>query len=333
MADLVSLGELLIDFVPQIRGVRLREVTAFQRAPGGAPANVAVGFSKLGGKSVFISKVGEDEFGYFLKEVLEREGVETTYIFTTKEAPTGLAFVSLRKDGERDFIFYRNPAADMLLRPEEIEEKVIAGSEIFHFGSISLISEPSRGATLLAAEYAVKHHKIVSFDPNLRPPLWPGLVEAKKQILGGLKYATILKVSQEELEFITGEANINAAAGELFKNYPALKVVAVTLGKDGCLLCLKKQKFYIRGFSLNTVDATGAGDGFTAGLLSYLHREMVRAQAEKGPAFLDGRQDEEFWRAAGRFANAAGGLVTTKEGAIPGMPDRHEVERLLAGSP
>lgn len=333
MADLVSLGELLIDFVPQIRGVKLREVPAFQRAPGGAPANVAVGFSKLGGKSGFISKVGEDEFGYFLKEVLEREGVDTTYIFTTKEALTGLAFVSLREDGDRDFIFYRNPSADMLLRPEDIGEKVIANSKIFHFGSISLISEPSRGATLLAAEYAVKHHKIVSFDPNLRPPLWPSLSEAKKQILGGLKYAAVLKVSQEELEFITEQSEINSAVGELFKNYSNLKTVAVTLGKDGCMLCLKNREFYVRGFSLNTVDTTGAGDGFTAGLLYYIHREMAHAHGEKGPDFLDWQQNEEFWKAAGRFANAVGGLVTTKQGAIPGMPDRHEVEKLLAGSP
>lgn len=317
MADLVCLGELLIDFVPTVAGSRIRDVAAFERAAGGAPANVAAGFAKLGGSSAFVGKVGDDEFGYFLEDTLRGAGIDITNLIKTTQAQTSLAFVSLRKDGERDFLFYRNPGADVLLTPEEVPLSLLQGSHIFHYGSISLISEPSRSATLHSAQTAADFGKLISYDPNLRPALWPNLTAAQEGIRQGLKWSNLLKVSQEELAFITGVEQISQATEVLFTQYSRLKLIAVTLGAQGSLLSLKDgRSFAIDPFSVQVVDTTGAGDGFTAGLLYRLNLHL--AEAGGRGALWD--QSDHFWQEAGIFANKVGALVVTRRGAIGAMP-------------
>jgi fructokinase len=325
MSDLLCIGEILVDFIPVIRGERLRDVPGFKRAAGGAPANVAVGFSRLGGKSGFISKVGADEFGTFLEETLRREGVDTTYVYKTDRALTCLAFVSLKEDGERDFIFYRSPSADMLLQPEEITEKVISGSKILHFGSISLIAGPAREATLKAAQIAFKSTKLVSFDPNLRAVLWPDMASARVEISKALQWTTILKASAEELAFICEGSGTTGGIKTLFSAYDSLKLVVVTLGRQGCQFYFRDHSLPVAGFNARAVDTTGAGDGFMAGLLWMINNEC-------GESDFEWDKDDKFWYSAGRFANAVGSLVVTKKGAIPALPNLEEVYPVLAGS-
>lgn len=327
MTDLVCCGEILIDFVPTVQGYGLRHTETFEKAAGGAPANVAVGFSRLGGRSSFVGKVGADEFGRFLQETLAAAGVNTDYLYLTEEALTGLAFVSLRDDGERDFMFYRRPAADMLLRPDEVPRELIERARILHFGSVSLIAEPARGATLAAAGFAAERGRLVSFDPNLRPALWPDLALARRQIRQGLAFASVLKASEEELIFITGEAG-TAGAARLFREYPRLVLIAVTSGQSGCMLCLRGRNYTLPAFPVKTVDTTGAGDGFTAGLLFMLNGQMI----ERHRDVMDWEIGDDFWMLAGRFANAVGALVVTGRGGIPAMPDRAAVERFLRKS-
>lgn len=329
MTDLVCLGELLIDFVPTVQGLLLRDVTNFEKAAGGAPANVAVGFARLGGTSSFVGKVGADEFGRFLRDTLAQAGVDTRYLLLTDEALTGLAFVSLRADGERDFLFYRNPATDMLLHPAEVPVELIEQTRIFHFGSVSLIASPAREATLDLAVLAGNRGKLVSFDPNLRPALWPDLGKAREQILRGLAMAGLLKVSQDELAFITGRRLPSEAVQWLFEKYPGLMLVATTLGREGCLISLRDRTIALPGFPIQAVDTTGAGDGFTAGLLFALNNAMT----EKGLATMEWENPWSFWTAAGRFANAVGALAVTKRGGIPAMPGRAAVEELLNLNP
>lgn len=319
--ELICLGELLIDFVPTVSGVGLRDVQQFEKAPGGAPANVAVGFSQLGGESGFIGKVGADDFGSALIETLHRHGVDTTGVIQTSEALTMLAFVSLRSDGERDFVFYRNPSADMLLRPEEVNDAVIVSSPFFHFGSISLISEPARTATLKAAQIASEHGRIVSFDPNLRPPLWPSLGKARHEMLDAMSRVSLLKVSEEELSFITGQSLTNEGISYLFDRFASLRLIAVTRGGEGCYLAFRDHTLTIPGFAVRAVDTTGAGDGFTAGLLYQISR------APFGDVPWEACDD--LWCSAGRFANAVGALVVTRKGGIPAMPCLDEVLRLV----
>lgn len=321
MADLICLGELLIDFVPVIAGTRLRDVPQFEKAPGGAPANVAVGYSKLGGKSGFIGKVGTDEFGAALIETLQRHGVDTRGVIQTSEALTMLAFVSLRTDGERDFIFYRNPSADMLLRPEEVGENLIRAATNFHFGSISLITEPSRTATLKAACLASKLGRIVSFDPNLRPPLWPSLHLARQEMIGVLDYVTVLKVSEEELQFITERSTTSDGIDELFRRHVNLRLIAVTKGSAGCQLALRERHFDVSGFPTTPIDTTGAGDGFTAGLLFQMNQASFRDNPWK--------TSDDLWYAAGQFANAVGAFVVAQKGGIPAMPSLDQVLQLM----
>lgn len=325
MPDLVCLGEILIDFVPAVQGRRLRQVDVFQKAAGGAPANVAVGFSRLGGRSAFVGKVGRDEFGLFLQETLAAVGVDTSHLLWTDEAQTGLAFVSLRADGERDFLFYRHPSADMLLRSEELPKALIDKARFFHYGSVSLISSPAREATLAAASYAAKRRKLVSYDPNLRPSLWPSLTAARDGMLDGLKHAAILKVCEDELAFLAGDQATGKAASALFAKFPGLRLIAVTRGRKGCELCFPRRVISVPGFAVQSVDTTGAGDGFTAGLLHILHG---RLEDDEGAA-LDWDGLDDRWYAAGRFANAVGALVVSRKGGIPAMPSLAEVQDFL----
>lgn len=319
MADVLCLGEALIDMVPTASGIGLVEAETFVKAAGGAPANVAVGLARLGVSSGFIGCVGDDPFGRFLAATLAREGVSTAGLRATREASTALAVVSLGNHGERDFQFYGHPAAHTKLAPGDISEVAIRDAELLHFGSISLISEPARAATLHAVDLAHRHGVRVSFDPNLRLPLWSDAATAGDAMRLGLSRANIVKLAEDEVRFLQGDScDLIEAARALW--HPALELIAVTRGSRGCLWLDAAEEGEEPGFAVDTVDTTGAGDAFTAGLLAGLvaHRD------------LDALGRDALTRIV-RFAGAAGALATTKRGAIPALPDRAAVERLLGG--
>ncbi|MDW8060129.1 MAG: PfkB family carbohydrate kinase [Thermomicrobium sp.] len=313
MFDVVSCGELLIDFVALRRGVRLTEAPAFRRAAGGAPANVAVGVARLGKRAAFLGQVGDDDFGRYLAATLERSGVDVRGLRFSSAARTALAFVSLRADGERDFLFYRHPSADMLWRPEDVDRSVAGSTRIFHFGSISLIDEPARSATLAALAEASAHGALVSYDPNLRLALWPSARAAREGILRGWQEAELVKISEDELEFLTGSRD-PAAARQLW--HDRLRLLVVTRGANGCSYLTPETNGSVPGFAVRVVDTTGAGDGFTAGLLVAL--------LEQGNDWSVSSLERAL-----RFANAVGALVCTRRGAIPALPTRARVERFL----
>jgi fructokinase len=320
MPQVVALGELLIDFVPTVSGVTLIEAPAFKKAPGGAPANVAAALAKLGVSSGFVGKVGDDAFGRFLAQTLQDVGVDTQALCFSTRARTALAFVSLRADGEREFMFYRHPSADMLFEPDEVDADYIRSARAFHFGSISLIGEPSRSATLRAVEAARGAGLLVSYDPNLRLDLWAGPTEAREGMRLGWPFADVIKVSEEELAFLAGlepgELNTLADLGEL--NHPDLRLLVVTLGREGCRYVTHSFSGTVPGFAVKAVDTTGAGDGFVAGLLKGLLRNP------------EAENDEASLRGICRYANAVGALTTTSRGAIPALPTASRVEQFVS---
>lgn len=315
MYEVVTLGELLIDFVPTVSGVSLIDAPAFKKAPGGAPANVAAGLAKLGTTCAFLGKVGDDAFGIFLKETLEGAGVNTSGLVFSEKARTSLAFISLRADGEREFMFYRHPSADMLYEPAEVATDLIKNARFFHFGSISLIGEPSRSATLTALQIARENGVIVSYDPNLRLALWPNPEAAKAGMLSVWDQADLIKVSEDELFFLTGTDDLDLAVEGLWHKH--LRLMVVTLGKQGCQYYTRHFKGKVPGFAVKSVDTTGAGDGFVAGLIKGL---LNRPQAWV---------DETELRTVCRFANAVGALTTTQRGAIPALPTHQQVDAFL----
>lgn len=304
-------GELLIDFVAQQHGVTVGEAISFQKAPGGAPANVAVAVSRLGHPSAFLGQVGDDPFGRHLAAVLEAEGVDVTGLRFSTQARTMLAFVSLTAEGERSFVFFRHPSADMLMRPEDVATEVIARHDVFHFGSITLIDEPARAATLHAVKTALETGRRVSYDPNLRLSLWPSAEAARAGMLSGLDYAHIVKVSEDELEFLTGARDVY----RLWRD--RTQVIAVTYGHKGASIYTRSSRHDAPGFSVRSVDTTGAGDGFVAGLLVGIQ--------EHGDDYLAHLAE------IGRFANAVGALTVTQYGAIPALPNRAVVDQFLRG--
>ncbi|XP_042456815.1 fructokinase-1-like [Zingiber officinale] len=312
----VSFGEMLIDFVPTVSGVSLAEAPGFIKAPGGAPANVAIAVARLGGRAAFVGKLGDDEFGRMLAGILRANGVDDAGVLFDTGARTALAFVTLRTDGEREFMFYRNPSADMLLTEAELNLDVIKSAAVFHYGSISLITEPCRSAHLKAMEVAREAGALLSYDPNLRLPLWPSPESAREQILSIWDQADIIKVSDVELEFLTGTDSVeDDVVLTLWR--PAFKLLLVTLGEKGCKYYTKDFKGSLDGFAVDTVDTTGAGDAFVGALL----RKLV-----DDPSVL---QSEEKLREVLKFSNACGAITTTKKGAIPALPNEAEALELL----
>lgn len=312
--EVITLGELLIDFVPTKTGVSLAAAETFIKAPGGAPANVAVGLARLGCKSGFMGKVGADAFGHFLADRLRHEGVDVSELKYDAGALTALAFVSLGADGERDFMFYRQPSADMRHHPSEIKADYLQQAKVFHFGSISLIAEPARSATLKAVKLAQKAGALISYDPNLRLPLWDAPELARTGILSAWNEAHLIKISEEELEFLTGSTDPRAARS-LF--HDGLKLLLVTQGARGSYYLSPKGEGKVAGFEVNTVDTTGAGDAFTAAVLSKLSRDQ---------SLLD---DMAALEQTLRYANACAALTTTQRGAIPALPTAQELEAFL----
>lgn len=314
MFDVTALGEVLIDFTPC--GKSEAGMNLFEQNPGGAPANVLAALNKLGLKTAFIGKVGADMHGQLLKETLESNGIDTTGMIVDPDVFTTLAFVEL-KNGERNFSFARKPGADTQLRPEEIKEEVVENSKIFHFGSLSLTDEPARSATICAIEKAKKAGAIISYDPNYRAPLWPSVEAAMEQMREVVKYADIMKISDEETALLTGHEDPREAAEAILAQ--GVSCVVVTLGEDGALLKTNQIEIQEKGKPCHVVDTTGAGDSFWGGLLSRLAKYDVK------PAELTEEQAREYVR----FANAVAGLCVEKRGAIPAMPTLEQVEARL----
>jgi fructokinase len=318
LPDALTLGELLIDFVSTESGVSLIEAPAFEKAAGGAPANVAVGLARLGIKSGFIGKVGDDDFGHFLARTLEQNGVDLSGLRYSSQARTMLAFVSVAADGERDFMFYRHPSADMLLRPDELDRDYIGSARLLHHGSISLISEPSRSATLAAIRAAEEQGLCISYDPNLRPALWPSLPAARKGLLEAWTTAHVIKLSHEELAFLSYDDDWVRGARKLW--HDRLRLLIVTDGPRGCNYVTPTSRGHVPAYNVDVIDTTGAGDGFVAGLLAGL------LQNERA---WENRKDLEQVL---RLANAVGALTTTRRGAIPALPTGADVSALLGGN-
>ena len=315
MFDVLCFGEVLIDFVPTVSGVSLIEAEAYKKAPGGAPANVAVGLSRLGIHSGFMGMVGDDAFGHFLIQILRENNVNVESVCYSKKARTALAFVSLQKNGERDFMFYRNPSADMLYSAEEVDIKAIQSARIFHFGSITLIDEPVRTATLRAIDAANRANCLISYDPNLRLNLWPGADAAREGIMLVWDKVQIIKVSDEELFFLSNETEIEKGIQKLW--HAGIRLMVVTCGAQGAYCATPAGVFKVPGFAVDAVDTTGAGDGFVAGLLAGLVHD---------PEALN---DEKVLFKICQQANSVGALTATQRGAIPALPTLDQVEKFL----
>lgn len=322
MADVVCLGELLIDFVATEPNRGLEDVTTFRRAPGGAPANVACGVARLGRSAGFIGKVGAEPFGRSLRATLDGAGVETEGLVETDDARTTLAFVAVHDDGRKEIFFYRNPGADMLLEPGDVDETYVGAAGCFHFGSISLIDPGPREATLKAAEVAHRACRFVSFDPNWRPALWDSETHAREEIWRGFHRADVAKVSLEEWRMITGADDLDAGAEKIHEAGPVL--VVVSMGPDGCYYHHAAGSGHVPGFEVEVAECTGAGDGFVASLLVDLLEfvEAGRKLANLSPEVLE---------RICRRANAVGAMTCTKPGAIPALPTRAEADALLDG--
>jgi fructokinase len=310
----ISFGELLIDFVSTQRDVSVGNAPAFTKAPGGAPANVAVGLAKLGIPTAFMGQVGDDFFGHYLVGVLAENGVDTSALRLTPAAMTALAFVSVEASGERTFVFYRKPSADMLMSEADLDKELLSQARLFHFGSITLIDDPVRSATLAAAQHAREQGALISYDPNLREPLWKSQDAARQGMQIGFEYAHVVKVSEEELAFLTGTTDLAAGIRQLWRNHTRLMVV--TKGGEGCVAFSKSQSWTVPGFSVKVEDTIGAGDGFVAGLLS-------------GLLSLGADWDQQDLTPILRRANAVGALTTSKQGGIPALPTAAELEAFL----
>ena len=314
MYDVIALGELLIDFT----AVAGTSVPQFKANPGGAPCNVLAMLARLGRRTAFVGKVGHDMFGHMLQTAIEEAGIDNQYLMLDPAANTTLAFVRNAPDGEREFSFYRNPGADELLREEELPCDTLDGTRIFHFGSLSLTREPVRSATVGAVTAARAAGALVSFDPNLRPSLWSSLDTAKEQIFWGCSVSDVMKVAQEELEFLTGCKEISEGAVQLRTAYPNIRLLLVTLGKQGSMAFLDGLAVHCPTYlQVRTVDTTGAGDTFCGCCLHYV--------LEYG---LEGLTEDRLLQML-RFANAAASLITTKQGALHSMPTLAEIQELM----
>lgn len=312
MTDVTALGEVLIDFTPY--GTSEAGRNLFEQNPGGAPANVLAALSKMGRKTAFIGKVGDDLHGAFLRKTLEDLDIDTSGMITDPDFFTTLAFVGL-ENGERSFSFARKPGADTQLRPDEIRADLLKQTKIFHFGSLSLTDEPARSATLFAVKMAKENGALISYDPNYRAPLWQDEETAKKQMRSVVPYVDIMKISDEECTLLTDEKDPETAAAKLLQQ--GVRCAFVTLGKDGALLKTKDLTAVEPGLSGKAVDTTGAGDSFWGGILY----EFVSKNLS--PDSIDEDTAHEMLR----FANTVAGLCVQKRGAIPAMPTLEEVER------
>ena len=320
MPKALCIGELLIDFVSTTVDVTLAEAPGFAKAAGGATANVAVGLAKLGVDSGFIGKIGDEPFGDFLRDTLEQNRVDTAHLISEANRRTTLAFVATRSDGAKDILFYRNPGADILLRPDEIDKAYVQSAGVFHYGSCSLSHQPVRDATVRAVQYAKDGGAFISYDPNLRLMMWEVPEDAKRWIWEVMPYANVVKVADEEWEFITDTPKLEEGSKRILET--GVELVIVTLGEQGCYYNNGSHQGYVDGFKVEVVDPLGAGDGFVAAMLTQLMRSS--GGVEKLPEL-----DDNQLRKMMKYANAAGALTTQKIGVIPALPTASEIEAFL----
>lgn len=316
--DVTALGELVIDFTEN--GLSAQGNHLMEANPGGAPCNVLSMLGRLSRKTAFIGKVGDDFLGRHLKTVVEDAGIDTRNLLLDEKVHTTLAFVHTYPGGDRDFSFYRDPGADMNLRPEEVDEALIADSRIFHFGSLSMTHPGVREATQKALRIAKESGCLISFDPNLRPPLWNTLEEARERIAFGMTQCDILKISDNEIQWFTGEEDYDEGIRILQQTY-RIPLILLSMGRDGSRAYYRDSRVEAAPFlQKNTIETTGAGDTFCACVLSFV--------LEHG---LDDLSEQDLHEML-RFANAAAALITTRKGALRVMPTKEEVQALLAAS-
>lgn len=313
--DVVALGELLIDFTEN--GTSAQDNKLFEANPGGAPCNVLAMLQKLGHQTAFIGKVGQDAFGRLLVDAVKEQGIDTTGVRYDDNVHTTLAFVQTAADGDRDFSFYRNPGADMMLTADEVDLSLVRNAKIFHFGSLSMTDKICENATKHAIAAAKEAGVLISFDPNLRKPLWKSMDDAKEKISWGISQCDILKISDDEIEFMTGEKDIKTGVKKLIDEYH-IPFICATMGKNGSMAFFDGHIVEAAPFLRDdTVETTGAGDTFCACLL---HDVL-----EHG---INDRKDDDVKKML-TFANAAASLITTRKGALRVMPEKGEVEAVI----
>ena len=312
--DVTAMGEMLIDFT--LNGQSEQGNHLFEACPGGAPCNVLAMLNKLGRKTAFIGKVGEDQFGRLLKGTIDELGIETKGLILDKEIHTTLAFVHTFPDGDREFSFYRKPGADMMLTEEEVDYDLIRQSRIFHFGTLSMTDEPVRSATKKALEVAKEAGCLITFDPNLRPPLWNSLDEAKKQMEYGFQYCDMLKISDNEIQFVSGKEDYDEGICYLQDKYN-IPLIFLTMGKDGSRAYYKDIRVERKGFQVKAIETTGAGDTFCG---CSIHGLLTHG--------LEGLT-EEIIEDMLTYANAGAALITMKKGAIRSMPEPENITKLI----
>lgn len=312
--DVIALGELLIDFT--MNGQSEQGNNMFEACPGGAPCNVLALLNKMGKKTAFIGKVGKDQFGALLRDTITEAGIDASNLMVDENVNTTLAFVHTFPDGDREFSFYRNPGADMMITADEVNPEVVKDTKVFHFGTLSMTHEGVREATKKAVETAKANGCLVSFDPNLRPPLWSSLDLAKEQMEYGFGKCDILKISDNEIQFVSGKEDYDEGIAYLQETYN-IPLILLTMGKDGSRAYYKGMRVERPGFSVKAIETTGAGDTFCGSSLNYLvDHDFENLTEEQLGEMLT-------------FANAAAALVTTKKGAIKAMPVKEEVLELI----
>ena len=313
--DVVALGELLIDFTEN--GTSGQGNPIYEANPGGAPCNVLSMLTKLGHKTAFIGKVGQDIFGNRLKKTLDEVGIDTTNLVMDEEVRTTLAFVETFPDGDRDFSFYRNPGADMMLQEDEVQMELVKDTNIFHFGTLSMTHEKVRNATKKAIAAAKEAGAVISFDPNLREPLWKSLDDAKEQVAYGLSQCDVLKISDNEIQWFTGEEDYDAGIAKLRQQYD-IPLIMLSMGKDGSRAYYKDMRVEVKPFiQENTIETTGAGDTFGGCCLHYVLKNGLH------------NLNKENLTEMLTFANAAASIITTRKGALRVMPEEAEVRELI----
>jgi fructokinase len=314
--DVTAMGELLIDFTQN--GVSEQGNNLFEANPGGAPCNVLAMLNKLGKKTAFIGKVGDDLFGRSLAKVVSKVGIDTSGLVADPSSRTTLAFVQNFSNGDRDFSFYRNPGADQMITSSEVRMDIIKNSKVFHFGTLSLTDEPARRATQAAVEAAMEAKVLISFDPNFRPMLWHSMEDAKTQIAWGCSRCNVLKIAEEELAFLTEKDTLVDGIDFLREQFPNINLILVTKGKNGSEGFFRDIHVSVPSYlKVKTIDTTGAGDTFCGSCLAYLLDHDLETLTEKQLISML------------KFANAAASLVTTKKGALLSMPNRTEILKLI----
>ncbi|MFW6138029.1 MAG: carbohydrate kinase family protein, partial [Spirochaetota bacterium] len=300
----------------------VEDTTGFTIAPGGAPANVAAAVAGLGGSSGFIGKVGDDSFGKRITKTLAEAGVDTRLLIMDRTVNTTLAFISVGENNEPDFTFYRSHCgADLALRSDELDEGYIYDSKILHFGSLSFTGEPLRATTRKAIQIARSAGKIVSFDPNLRPSLWENLRHAREEMENGLEYADVVKLTEEETEFITGTSKLSRGTDMLLKFGP--RMIVVTRGSRSCYFNNGMEAFEVPAYSVTPEDTTGAGDAFVGGMLLKITQ---RIKTDRSVFTMDKQEAEGIVR----FAHACGAIIVTRKGVIPALPTIQEVQKFMS---